>query len=397
MTEIIEKKYKHLTLSERIDIESGLNNNHSIRQIAREIGKSPSTLVYEISNRKIKSKANRFNGSSSDYNCERLSKPSSVCNGCPSKIGCRKTKYYYKAKDSQADYKNLLVSSREGIDFECEDFITLNKIVKEDIEKGHSFYMIVQNNKEINVTERTLYNYQENGYLDSKNIDLPRKVRYKKRKRTVSKTKKDRTIRIGRTYDDFKKYISDNSISHFVQLDTVEGKKGGECLLTMAFINEDLLLSYKIKEQSVEEVRRVFTSIKKKIGYDNFYRYFHPILTDNGSEFSDISHIEKNGETTKETKVFFCDPRHSEQKGSLEVTHEYIRRYIPKGTDISNYSDENIKDMIDNINSANREQHDGKSAYEILEKRIPKNILDKLGLTKINSKDVILNNRLFKK
>jgi len=288
MTVENDKKYKHLTLTERISIEMGLNNNKSIRKIAKEIEKAASTVVYEVSNRKIKQKANNFNGTISNTQCEKLIKASSVCNGCDSKKGCRKTKYYYRANDSQTDYKQLLVSSREGIDMNCEEFINLNKIVKEDIEKGHSFYMIVHNNQEIDITQRTLYNYQEKGYLDTKNIDLPRKVRYKKRNRSVSKIKKDRTIRIGRTYEDFKKYITDNNITHYVQLDTVEGKKGGVCLLTMAFVEEDALLAYKIKEQTVDEVKRIFKDIKDLIGHDNFYRYFNPILTDNGHEFSEI-------------------------------------------------------------------------------------------------------------
>ncbi len=114
---------------------------------------------------------------------------------------------------------------------DCGEFIELNNIVKENIKKGHSFYMIVQNNQEINVTERTLYNYQKAGYLLTKNIDLPRKMRYKKRKRSMSKSKKDRSVRKNRTYDDFKTYITDNSISHYIQMDTVEGVKSGECFL----------------------------------------------------------------------------------------------------------------------------------------------------------------------
>ena len=53
--------------------------------------------------------------------------------------------------------------------------------------------------------------------------------------------------------------------------------------------------------------------------------------------------------------------------------------------------------MVNNINSINRKKHEGKYAYEKLEKRIPKKIIDKLEVVKIRSKDVILNNRLFTK
>ena len=84
----------------------------------------------------------------------------------------------------------------------------MDKIITEEINKGHSFYMIVTDHPEFNITERTLYNYQENGYLTCKNIDLPRLVRYKKRNRKVSKNKSERkedSCRDNRTYQDFLK------------------------------------------------------------------------------------------------------------------------------------------------------------------------------------------------
>ena len=277
---------------------------------------------------------------------------------------------------------------------DCAEFMLLNNTIKEDIEKGHSFYMIVQNNPEINTTERTLYNYQECGYFTTKNIDLPRKVRYKKRKRYVGKTKKNRIIRIGRTYKDFQEYIANNSITHFVELDTVEGVKGKECLLTMAFIPENFLLTFKMKKQNSEEVSRVFTEIKSIIGYENFYKYFNIILTDNGSEFTNVLDIENNSGIIKDSKVFFCDPYRSDQKAGLEVTHSYIRRYIETGQNFTKYTNNQILDMTNNINSANREKHDGKTPYEKIIERIDVKILDKFGYKKINSKDVILNGRL---
>ena len=95
---------------------------------------------------------------------------------------------YYNAEIAQENYKKILVDSRVGIDQTTQEFKQLNKMVKQDIDKGHSFALIVYNHPELNVCERTLYNYQEKGYLTTKNIDLPRKVRYKKRnKKTANK------------------------------------------------------------------------------------------------------------------------------------------------------------------------------------------------------------------
>lgn len=85
-----------------------------------------------------------------------------------------------------------MVESRQGIDFENDKFRKMDKIIKEEVDKGHPFYMIVLDHLEFNITERTLYYYQEKSYLSCKNIDLPRIVRYHKRKRNVSKNKSEK-------------------------------------------------------------------------------------------------------------------------------------------------------------------------------------------------------------
>lgn len=54
-----------------------------------------------------------------------------------------------------------MIESRQGIDFENDEFRKMDKIIKEEIDKGHSFYMIVTDHPEFNITEITLYYYQE--------------------------------------------------------------------------------------------------------------------------------------------------------------------------------------------------------------------------------------------
>ena len=169
---------KHLNLSQRIIIEDKLNNNLSIRKISESVGKPHTTISREILSRRILEKGNRFNNF--NVRCEKTERAPFVCNGCPNKNKCKKNKYFYYAKDANDNYRKVLVESREGIDFKNSEFRTMDKIIKEEVNKGHSFYMIVQNHPEFNITERTLYYYQENGYLSTKNIDLVRKVRYRK-------------------------------------------------------------------------------------------------------------------------------------------------------------------------------------------------------------------------
>ena len=388
---------KHLTLSQRIEIEQKLNEGKSFREIANTIGKPHTTISREIQTRKVFQKGNYFN--SLNMKCDKTEKAPFVCNGCPNKNKCRKNKYFYFAEDANNDYKKILVDSREGIDFENVEFRKMDNIIKEEIDKGHSFYMIVQDHPEFDITERTLYYYQEKGYLSTKNIDLPRKVRYKKRKRIVSKNKserKEQSCRIGRTYKDFNDYIKMNNIDYYIEMDTVEGIKGHSLLLTLCIVPFNFLLAYKLKEQTISEVTNKINELKKILGYELFHKIFPIILTDNGKEFKRPDLIENNGNDVVKTKVFYCDPNRSDQKGTIEVIHEYIRKYIEKGIDFDNYSDEDIMLMINHINNVKRKSLNNQTPYELLVKKIGEEKIKKLGIYYIQPKDIILKPSLFK-
>lgn len=389
---------KHLKLSERIKIENALNNNNSFRSISRDINKGVSTISREIQNRRYKEKGNYFNGL--PKKCEKLEKAPFVCNGCPNVKKCRLNKFFYNAQYAQQEYERILVESREGIDQTTTEFKELNNIVKKDINNGHSFALIVNNHPELNVSERTLYNYQENGYLETKNIDLPRKIRYKKRKRSnnSSKNSKENQCRIGRNYQDFLLYIKENNILYYTEMDTVEGiiGIGQSCFLTLYLKQSEFLFIFKISEQTITCVNNKINEIKSTIGNEMFHKIFPIILTDNGSEFKKPQEIENNGEHVIDSKIFYCDPQRSDQKSQIELSHEYIRRFIPKGISINKYSEENILDMMNHINSTPRKSLGWKSPYDVAIEMFGEEPFQKLGIHKINSKDVILNNKLFK-
>lgn len=393
-------KNKHMILSDRIDIETGLNNGNSIRKIGRDIDKPHTTILHEISMRKYLVKGNNFNllpGSSN--NCIKLEKSPYVCNSCDEKRKCRKNKYFYYAKEAQHNYNSILVDSRSGIDMECDEFQFLSSVTEKEVkDQSHSFYMLKINNEEIKPSVRTLYRYQEKGYLPTKNIDLPRKVRYKTRKK---KSENDNDVkplpnyRVGRAFKDWKNYQKENNIQYYFQMDTVEGVKGKAVLLTFIFLPFEFFLSFKLENQTIECVNEKINYLKETLGQEVFHKMFPSGLTDNGKEFKDPVTFENNGDFEK-SKLFYCDPGRSDQKGSLEVLHQYPRRYIDKGQDITPYSDEDILKMNNNINSIPRASLNGKTAYELMAEYIGSENLEKLGLVKIENKDVILNSDLFK-
>ena len=148
---------KHMTLSNRIVIEKLLDEGKNFVQISYEIGKTNRTISYEIKKHREKKQGLMINNKSYTV-CPKTSKPPYVCNGCSSKKACRKTKFIYIAENANMNYKHTLSNSRKGIDMSNDDFINMNKIISQDIMKGHSFYMIC-NNHNFPVKERTLYNY----------------------------------------------------------------------------------------------------------------------------------------------------------------------------------------------------------------------------------------------
>ena len=390
---------KHLDLNKRIKIEKGLENNWSFSRIANDINKSPRTISYEIlKNRNIEycsPWAGKFK------TCDKTTKPPYVCNACPSRIKCRKTRYFYYAEDAQGKYEELRSNSRKGIDMTSPEFKRLNDIVSNSIRNGLSFSMIVRNHKDdFSVGKRTLYNYVEKGYLDIINLDLPRKVRYKKRNRNNTNTpKKDTKIRINRTYEDFKDYVKNYNDNNFniniVEMDTVEGVKGESLLLTLLWRSSNFMLAFKIDSKESDSVNFFFNYMKGYLGYEVFHELFPIILTDNGVEFSNPDEIEFNGYHVYKTKVFYCDPGHSEQKGKIENNHEFIRRFIPKGISFDNYNQDDINLMMNHINSVKRDSLSGSSPYELMINFLPKQIIDYFDIYEIKQDDIILKNKLF--
>ena len=390
---------KHLDLNKRIKIEKGIEENLNFSQIAKEINKSPRTVSYEIlKNRNIE---HCLSWVGKYKTCEKTLKPPYVCNSCPSRKGCRKTRYYYYAEDAQGKYEKLRSESRTGIDMTSTEFKELNKIVSNEIKNGHSFAMIIRNHKDdFSVGKRTLYNYVEKGYLDIINLDLPRKVRYKKRKRNNTDIpKKDTKIRINRTYEHFKDYVKNYNDNNFniniVEMDTVEGVKVESLLLTLLWRQANFMLAFKIENKEPDSVNAFFSYLKEILGYEKFHELLPIILTDNGIEFSKPDEIEFNGYHVYKTRLFYCDPGHSEQKGKIEVNHEYIRRFIPKGISFDTYSQDDINLMLNHINSVKRDSLNGDNPYTLMKDFLPREIIELFDIKEIEQKEIILKNKLF--
>ena len=133
------------------------------------------------------------------------------------------------------------------------------------------------------------------------------------------------------------------------------------------------------------------------LGREKFKELFPVLLTDNGSEFSNPIRIEADLNGEMRTRLFYCDRNRPDQKGSIEVTHEFIRRIIPKGESLEAYTQEEIDLMMSHINSYGRKRLNDRSPYEVFSLMYGEGTAELLGIRKIPYDEIILTPKLLKK
>lgn len=423
-----------MTRENREFIETYLSENRSIKEISSFLSKDPTTISKEIRRNRTYKEPSKFGGYSNicinRYNCNlysecsntscfnecsrcnkcniscnqfkaeicsRLKRAPHVCNSCPKKTSCRLEKYYYSAKDAQKKYESLRTSSRTGINLSEDELKSLDELTAPLIKRGQPISHIFAKHKEdIPCTSRTFYSYVEKGILSLQNIDLRRKVRYKKRKR-----KKEQSIRrnakllVGRKYTDFIDFISINNDAKVVEMDTVEGTKGGKVLLTLFFRETKLMILKLLNNKTQQSVIEALNEIEESIGSDRFVKIFPVILTDNGSEFLDPVALEKSIQgALKRTSIYYCDPNSSFQKGGIEKNHEYIRYVVAKGNSFNDFTQEDIDLLMNHMNNTARDNLNSRTPMELAQLLIDPQIIEKLSLKIIPSDEICLTAKL---
>lgn len=422
---------KHLTLDERNFIEQELAKNTSFREIAKYLSKDPTTISKEIRKHRIRKEGQsihvNFNHCAKKYNCHRhnlcnprcskecrhcnhcnsvcsdfvdgtcfrLNHAPYVCNGCLEKYGCKLTKYYYRALPSFNVYKTVLTECRQGVNMTELELSNLDKKISPLIKQGQSISHIHKTN-DLPCSRATLYNYVSKNCFSARAIDLPRMVKMKKRKQRKVELKHT-NARINRTYEDFQKYIELHPDLPIVEMDTVEGIKGGRVLLTLLFRTSKTMLAFIMYEKTQKEVLRIFNMLEYELGNELFEKTFPIILTDNGTEFGDPLSLEFNSEGLGRTRIFYCNPRASYQKGMIEKNHEFIRYVLPKGTSFNNLLQTDIDLMINHINSLTRASLNWFAPIDLAKLTLDKDVLKKLNLKKVAANEIQLNKKLLKK
>lgn len=428
-------KNTHLTFDERVTIEVSLREGDTFAEIGKMLGKDPSTISKEVKNHKqivrkesynpcakrmdcshmgkaCKPCKHPYHGSCKgcpyrncyeycpdfmELTCQKLKKHPYVCNGCGTRLRCKLERHLYEAKNAQKEYESTRSESRQGIAITPGELKRIDGIISPLVNQGQSIHMIcVNNTDDIMLDEKTIYNYIDAGFLSIDNIDLPRKVRYRTRSHRKP-VRVDKQCHVGRTYEDFKTYLAANPDIPVAEMDSVEGRKGGKVLLTIYFRNSSLMLAFIRDTNTARTVTEIFEQLYTVLGHDIFTSLFQAILTDRGSEFTNPLAIEFNKSEERRTHIFYCDPQRSDQKGGCEVTHEMIRRVLPKGTSFDELDQDDINLMMSNINSYNRKKLNNQSAHQLFSFLNNGEILNTLNIKSIPANEINLTPLLLKK
>lgn len=415
-------KNLHLTVQERIIIEKGIENGSTKAAIALTIGKDKSTVGKEIKKHrelvhKSSYKINCANMKNCSHNhvcdncadfkpftCNRRDRSPGACSDCSKYTHCRYDKYRYKADFSHKKYREDLVDSRTGINMSYEECKAMADIIVPLIKAGHSPYHIVTNHPELNISEKTLYNYIENGIFREfglLDIDLRIKTKRKITKKASNKYKKreDKKYLNGRTYDDFINYTAENKNLSVVEMDTVYNNGStGPFMQTFKFLDYSFMFIVYQEEKTAKSMVEGVDLLEKILGEDLFSEEVAIIKTDRGSEFCDAEGFEKEENESRRTRIFYCDPMASGQKGSLENNHKEIRYICPKENDLGLNSQEKANLIVSHINSQSKEHLKGKSPLEVMEFMNPAlyQKFKDFGIERINKDNIVLKPYLLK-
>ena len=430
------------TYDDRLIIQKELKEHSSFKAIAKQLGKSPSTISREV--RKYLSVVATghpgfpYNACKNRSSCKRyrvcgdncIRKSTSycrlcrdcnshcpdfveeictarfripyVCNGCESIGKCSLLKNMYIAENAQKKSQEVISESRSGFCVSEKEIARLNSIISPLAKQGQSVHQIYASNADsLMCSEKTIYNYIDACLFDVRNIDLPRRVKFKA-KRDKPEFKIDKSCRIGRNYQDFQSFMENHPDTALVQMDSVMSTVGGKCLLTIHFVESSFMLAFIRDANTSQSVIDIFESLYEKLGDELFKLLFPVILTDNGSEFSNPRAIEYRSipgtwRREQRTNIFYCDAGCPHQKGAIEVNHELIRRIIPKGKEMDHLTQEDINLMMDHINSYKRKKLNDISPYETFEFHYGEEVLSMLGCNRIADQDIILKPTLLKK
>ena len=308
-------KYKHITYAERTMIETWYNSDHKTKkEIAQLLHKSERTIRREINRGKVIVRG---------YEWEE--------------------KEEYSARIAQDKYDYGMTGKGPELKLD-QDYELVKHIEKEIIKYKKSPEVVSKqlekNGFEVKVSGRTIRNAIKSGLI------------FEKIKQSIEYRPKEALTR---------------EVYGYWEGDLVVGKQGTKAVLftlTERKTRQEIIM--KLPNKKTETIAKALDKIERRYK-SKFYKTFKSITFDNGVEFMGYKGLEKSCRIKKNrTKVYYAHPYCSGERGTNENNNRLIRRWIPKGTDITNIKISCIKDIEEWINNYPRAMFGYKSSNMIL-------------------------------
>ena len=426
-----ERKGAQLNIDDREYIEEALKRNESFREIARHLDVSPTTVSNEVRNNRIFTKQRKRDLRSYlcqnfkecrkrelcgdncihrgycrlcekvpcikrcpdfvPYECAKRDSAPFVCLDCR-KHKCGMERAVYRASAAQAAYERRLGDARGGIALDADELERMVLKVRRLLAQGQSIEAIwMTHGDEFPVCERTFYNYMHKGVMGMTLLELRNSVSRRPRKTHASEGA-SRGSFTDRTYADWCALPEETRIST-VEMDCVEGRKiDSKVILSLHFRRFEFQLYILLEEQTQKCVTAALDAVE---AYCNgrFKDIFGVILTDRGHEFLDTAGLEKNGRC----RVYYCDPVKPGQKGSCEKNHVELRKILPKKvSDFDALTQWDVSEACSHVNSYPRAALGGVCPISLASQVLPQDLLDCLGIRRIEPDDVVMKPDLLK-
>ena len=329
-------KGQHLTYEERVEMEIRLKDGWSKYRIAKYFECSYNTIKNEYERGKVL----LYNGKVERY-----------------KASVGQKVYLENRQNSRKNYRCL-----ETVDFLRyveEKVITAGWSIDACVGYAKKNHQFEENEM---VCTKTLYNYIDAGLLSITNMDLPEKLSRNTKAKKVRKNKKN----LGKSIEERPEDVELREEFGHWEIDSVIGKKKDTEPVVMTIIERKLRMSLwiKVKNHTAEAIDEALAEMIPQFG-DKYKEIFKSITGDNGSEFANLSKLESMG-----ISIYFTHPYTSCEKGTNECHNRMLRRFIPKGKSIEDYSADDIMYFADKINNLPRKILNYHTPEELFEKQL---------------------------
>jgi IS30 family transposase len=325
--------YHHLSIEEREKIHECRIRKKSISETARLLGRSKATVSREL-------KRNGYKVLETAYS--------------PSKAMCN---YHRRRRKSR----------RCRILGDCEKKAIILELFVQRKWSPEQIANRLQYEKVFQISYPTIYRALHTGILEPErtyrnngnSYPLERKLRHKNHKRRPEK-KKD-VLKIEHRIEQRPLSATNRSRFGHFEVDTLLGKRSSDYLVVLVDRKGRYLLMKKCGKFSRDTVTQAVIELLQ-----SYRKRLHSLTPDRGIEFSGHKTISA---ALDGVNIYFTNPASPWEKPSVENTNGLLREYFPKGTSLSEFSDEDILQIQTQLNLRPRKCLGWKSPFEVFHKK----------------------------